>query len=578
MASTLNLGTVKTPGVYIDEMSLFPPSVAQVDTAIPAFIGPTRQHRKDGQSVQGQPVRIASMVEYRSYFGGAPDRNLAVTIDAAHKVQNVQAAASPYLYDSLQLYFANGGEKCYVVSTGTYNDPLTDATPFTDALTALAKFDEPTLIVMPDAVRLPDGQLATVQQAALSHCHSMQDRFAILDVKMANPYAPQATNVQAETEAFRENVSDYPNYGAAYYPYLQTNLPLTVSLNTLAVTSPDGNSFEQATAHENNGPLVQLAKGLSQDLGTVQAFLPNASEFAGQSGIDKKTYLQVQSGLFNNLTFDGADALVTDYKNGSAALHTAIDNLSVGAADFDAQADSLFSQLNSGRISLVGKMEQQLASKLAELKSKSPVYAAIVAAAEAQGAIVPPSGAVAGAYARTDADRGVWKSPANVGLSYVAGPVVRLTDSEQENLNVDVVAGKSINAIRAFTGKGTLVWGGRTLAGSDNEWRYVAVRRFFLMAEESIKKATAQFVFEANDANTWVRVRAMIENFLTLQWRAGALAGVKAENAFFVRVGLGQTMTPQDVLNGFMIIEIGMAVVRPAEFIVLRFSHKMQEA
>ena len=98
------------------------------------------------------------------------------------------------------------------------------------------------------------------------------------------------------------------------------------------------------------------------------------------------------------------------------------------------------------------------------------------------------------------------------------------------------------------------------------------------MVEESTKKASAQFVFEPNDANTWVKVKAMIENFLTIQWRDGALMGAKAEDAFFVKVGLGETMTQDDVLNGKMIVEIGMAAVRPAEFIILRFSHKMIES
>jgi phage tail sheath protein FI len=149
---------------------------------------------------------------------------------------------------------------------------------------------------------------------------------------------------------------------------------------------------------------------------------------------------------------------------------------------------------------------------------------------------------------------------------------------DQEDLNVDPGSGKSINAIRSFTGKGTLVWGARTLAGNDNEWRYVSVRRFFNMVEESSKKATAQFVFEPNDANTWVKVRAMIENYLTILWRQGALAGAKPEQAFFVKVGIGQTMTAQDILEGRMIVEIGMAAVRPAEFIILRFMHKMQES
>jgi uncharacterized protein len=145
-------------------------------------------------------------------------------------------------------------------------------------------------------------------------------------------------------------------------------------------------------------------------------------------------------------------------------------------------------------------------------------------------------------------------------------------------MNIDADTGKSVNAIRAFSGKGILVWGGRTLDGNSNEWRYISVRRFFIMVEESVKKATAQFVFEPNDANTWVKIRAMIENYLTLLWRQGALAGAKPEHAFFVKVGLGQTMSAIDILEGRLIVEIGMAAVRPAEFIILRFMHKMQES
>jgi phage tail sheath protein FI len=141
-----------------------------------------------------------------------------------------------------------------------------------------------------------------------------------------------------------------------------------------------------------------------------------------------------------------------------------------------------------------------------------------------------------------------------------------------------VNAGRSINAIRTFVGRGTRVWGARTLAGNDNEWRYINVRRFFNFAEESIKKATNQFVFEPNDANTWTRVRSMIENFLIVQWRAGALQGATPEAAFYVRVGLNQTMTALDILEGRMIVEVGMAVVRPAEFIILQFIQKMPES
>jgi phage tail sheath protein FI len=191
---------------------------------------------------------------------------------------------------------------------------------------------------------------------------------------------------------------------------------------------------------------------------------------------------------------------------------------------------------------------------------------------------LPPSAAIAGIYAQVDADRGVWKAPANVGMNAVIKPTIEYTNTANDQLNVDPTAGKSINAIRPFVGKGTLVWGARTLAGNDNEWRYVNVRRFFIFVEESTKKATEQFTFEPNDANTWVKVQAMIENFLTTQWRAGALQGIKPEHAFYVAVGLGKTMTPLDILEGRMIVEIGMAVVRPAEFIILRFSHKLAES
>lgn len=189
---------------------------------------------------------------------------------------------------------------------------------------------------------------------------------------------------------------------------------------------------------------------------------------------------------------------------------------------------------------------------------------------------MPPSPAIAGVYARVDTNRGVWKSPANVSLNRITAPAVKLTISENDRLNVDS-SGKSINAIRSFTGKGTLVWGARTLDGGSNEWRYISVRRFFNMVEDSVKNASARYVFEANDANTWIKVKSMIENFLTRQWRSGALMGAKPEDAFYVQIGLGKTMTQEDVLEGKMIIEIGMAVVRPAEFIVLRFSHKMME-
>jgi uncharacterized protein len=190
--------------------------------------------------------------------------------------------------------------------------------------------------------------------------------------------------------------------------------------------------------------------------------------------------------------------------------------------------------------------------------------------------ILPPSPAIAGVMCVVDKTRGVWKAPANVSLVGVTDPTERLSDAQNALLNVDSGTGKSINAIRAFNGKGTLVWGARTMDGNDNEWRYIPVRRLFNMMEESISQAMEVHVFSPNDHQTWAHVKGSIENFLLDLWKQGALAGAKPEQAFRVRVGLDQTMTSLDILEGRLIVEVAVAAVRPAEFIILRFSHLLQ--
>jgi len=617
--ATLNLGTVKTPGVYIDEMSLFPPSVAQVDTAIPAFIGPTEF--SDG-TTQFIPTRIGSMAEYRRIFGGGPSRQITVSLDERNTVVSVAQGTSStqpqYLHDSLLMYFSNGGEKCYIVSTGTYNqDPSNDG-PYITALNALTKFDEPTLIVMPDATRLDATYFKNVQVAALAHCKKMQDRFAVLDVKMSTTATSVDLTTTGPAATFRSAVgTSNLEYGAAYYPYLRTSLPVSIaypslSIQKVGVPVPNISTLIPEAGEARSSALALEA--VKTDLGHVNALLITSSKSdafyalngplsnganivydsaAPTSALTKRGYMLARLAEFylstsaSNIPSTGNALLDTSliatygtYVTTTAtALKTEIETLLGNTTDDQVRASQIFAKLTNYLQGFSDKVALRLQSAEADLRSKSTLYANIAKAAESQAVVLPPSGAIAGVYARTDGERGVWKSPANASLNYVTAPIVTVTDAEQDTLNVDAEGnGKSINAIRAFSGKGTLVWGARTLAGSSQEWRYVSVRRFFIMAEESIRKATAQFVFEANDANTWVRLRTMIENFLTLQWRAGALAGAKPEQAFFVRVGLGQTMTPQDVLDGFMIIEIGMAVVRPAEFIVLRFSHKMQQA
>jgi uncharacterized protein len=498
MASITEL---KTPGVYIHEVATFPPSIAAVGTGIPAFIGYT-QIAEDSlkRTLHNIPTRISSMNEYVTYFGGAdvePDGVLEVTIkekvdkdDKSVSITSLTVVidevkrSNHIMYFSLQLYFANGGGPCYIISVGDYTkaevsngDTADPAKPgFLYGLAALRNEDEPTLIVIPEAKYLNTvDEYKQLQNESLTQCKELQDRFTIMDV-----YYDSTKKLDEQTKTFREAISGNPlelRYGAAYFPDVETVF-----------------DFNYDEAKVNIKHLVTKIKG-------------------------DGTEVPEDKGDLNDTKING---------------------------DVKTKRSSLYERI---------KLELQNHSMR-----------------------LPVSSAIAGVYASVDRDRGVWKAPANVSLNAVVKPSIKISDEQQENMNVDASSGKSINAVRSFIGKGTLVWGARTLNGNDNEWRYIPVRRLFIMVEESVKKASFPFVFEPNDANTWVRVRAMIENFLTLLWRDGALAGTKPEQAFYVKVGLNQTMSSIDILEGRMIVEIGMAAVRPAEFIVLKFSHKMQES
>jgi len=187
---------------------------------------------------------------------------------------------------------------------------------------------------------------------------------------------------------------------------------------------------------------------------------------------------------------------------------------------------------------------------------------------------LPPSAGLAGVYCMVDNQVGVFKAPANLSLNSVIRPAVNITQEEQEDLNVPL-NGKAVNAIRNFPGQGVLIWGARTLDGNSPDWRYVSVRRTIIYIEQSIKYAIKPYVFEPNDANTWLTVKSMISNFLTNVWQSGGLAGGTPADAFGVNIGLGSTMTPVDILNGVMNITVTIAVTRPAEFMVITLQQKM---
>lgn len=505
----------KTPGVYIEEKNAFPNSVVAPETAIPVFIGYTEMAIYEGISLLNKPTRINSLVEYVQLFGKGfqakytlvdADPNLpqdTFDLNGNLKALHINEDNTAYLFNSIRLFYANGGGACYILSVGTYsvtNDTTNQIQhePFTiqvedfigsdtkeGAFEILKRELEPTLLVMPDAIALGEVCYSQIYTKALLHCAEMQLRMAILD--LINP--PSAAASADIVQTFRDQIGMQGlSYGAAYYPWLHTSM---VSSNEV--------NFENLDA--------------SVDLENV---LPN-TELAA---ID----------------------LVKKFK---------------ATVDPDINAKQQFHQ---------------------QLTAMSPTYATIMEKILHTFNQLPPSGAIAGVYTMIDNSRGVWKAPANVSMNGVIGLSLKMSDDEQQSLNIDVNTGKSINAIRQFTGKGFLVWGARTLDGNSQEWRYINVRRTIIMIEQSIKLAMRAYVFEPNNANTWITVKSMITLFLTNLWNQGALAGTKPEHAFFVNVGLGATMSDQDILDGKMILTVGVALARPAEFIIISLEQQMQKS
>lgn len=185
--------------------------------------------------------------------------------------------------------------------------------------------------------------------------------------------------------------------------------------------------------------------------------------------------------------------------------------------------------------------------------------------------LVPPGGHTLGVYARTDTERGVYKAPANETVRGALALAADINDATQGDLNP-----KGVNVIRSFPGRGIRIWGARTLS-SNGLWKYVSVRRLFIFLERSIYEGTQWVVFEPNDPRLWARVTDTVRLFLRGQWRNGALHGRTEEQAFFVTCN-ESTMSQDDIMNGRLICEIGIAPVRPAEFVIFRIFQHTAEA
>ena len=527
-----------TPGVYIEEVNAFPGSVVEVATAIPAFIGYTEKASDNGKSLLNQPVRITSMQEFHERFGMRFDSKFELTlvkseddkkpvdpntVEGKHHMEmglnilkiDIKEEYDLLFYNSLRLFYLNGGSTCYIVSVGLFDKK--DGIKINDelligALEPLKKEQEPTMIIIPEAVKVGE-KCYDVYKQVLAHCKNMQSRVAILDVYNGDE-AVFKGNVDKTVDKFRNSIgSEFLDYAAAYHPWLQTNIVSDRDITFL--------NF----ADEEEKAIAKLKELVTEKEATeiINNYPANKADLETMFSKDKPDLKENEK------------ALKTYKKNKEQNLHQG-------------------------------------------LWATSPTYKNILSKLREVLNLLPPSSAMAGVYTMVDNNRGVWKSPANISLNGVIKPSTTISHEDQELLNVDAIGGKSINAIRTFPGLGTLVWGGRTLDGNSLDWRYINVRRTMIMLEQSIKLALRAYVFEPNDANTWVTVKSMIVNFLTDKWKQGALAGSSPEDAFDVQIGLGATMTGIDILEGRMLISIKLAIVRPAEFIVVTFEQQMQKS
>ncbi len=523
----MSLSNRKIPGVYINEVNEFPNSVVAVNTAVPAFIGYTPQASYEGKSHINVAKKVRSFVEFQSIYcypdPKAPNPaakqyhpnyylKKQVSIPNAGHFVHIgndyysiipDASTIYYLYNSIKLFFDNGGEDCYIVSVGTYglpfgrpmdnpNVPLINPNVKLDELLAgielLEREEEPTMYLVPEATLLSADNNGTLMKMMLSQNSEMQTAISIFDIIGGN--APDPITYYDDITAFRSNIgTEGLDFGTAYYPFLGTTVMQTDDLDY-------NNLF--------GGDTKQLKPILSP------VTRPNATV----------------NTILANIESPPAEPLTAN-------------------------------QYNSALI------------------AASSEYSEIIKKVLLLANILPPSGAMAGVITSTDKSRGVWKAPANISLTGVASLTINISSAQHEDLNVDALTGKSINAIRSFTGRGILVWGARTLDGNSLDWRYINVRRTSTMLEQSCRQAIRAYVFAPNNKNTWEAVKSMIGSFLADIWRQGGLMGAKPTDAFNVSCGLGTTMTPDDILRGYMNVTVHVALVRPAEFIVFSIQQQM---
>jgi len=507
------MAEIEFPGVFISETGASVRVIAGVETAFPVFVGHTETAEMDGRPVTLVPTRIGSLTDYRRIFGGP--------CKIPFKVQEEIGGAAD---------FASAGRSYALIPERKFN--LCDSVRL-----FYANGGAHCYIVSAGSYADDPAQRAAALQAGLAAVHDLAGPTMLV--------IPEAT------------LLDLSDCRALQQAMLQQCFDRQDRVAILDVIGTE-RSFPSADQQAVNAWLHGCITGFRQGLPAA----PDTLKFGAAYAPFLETTV-VDSGEFSFDNFDSASQPVV-----TAVLESQIE-LRYPAPDpagesLKADLRAIWSADPPARKAFGQKLAAQL-----------PLLPQIFATMAARRGTLPPSPAIAAVYTTNDQRFGVWKAPANVALVAVTGSTLPINDAMLGDLDLPP-DGLSVNPIRYFPGRGTLVWGARTLDGNSSEERYVSVRRFLIYIEQSVRAALAELVFEPNTGPTWLAVTAMVDNFLLGLWRQGSLVGDRPNTAFWVRCGLNSTMTPQDLLDGRLNVEIGLALVRPAEFVVLRIGQWLQ--
>lgn len=506
-----------SPGVYVEEVDKGTKPIEAVGTAVAAFIGYTEKavDSRNGvdTSLLGKPTLVTNWSQYVQKFGGP--------------------VSGAYLPDAVYGYFNNGGGNCYIVSIKT-----------------LSTSDDPSMVTSA-RVSLPsaDGKAGNLLEVTSRQGGPIGNDVSVTvkpnPAEGAKDFTLIVSVKDQPVETFEGLTTGKGDNNVETVVRTKSKL-VDVKVVGKAELAPAGGSFALS------GGAVQT-KAI-----TLKDYQGSVDERSGMGGLE----------ALDDVTMVCVPDLMTSYEAGEIDLK-GVQAVQQAVIDYCENVRYCFAILDCPP-KLMPQEMKGFRLNVNYDSTRAALYYPWIEVADMTGAngrtrMVPPSGHMAGVYARSDATRGVHKAPANEIVRGVLGLEVKVTKGEHDLLNP-----VGVNVIRSFPGRGIRVWGARTLS-SDASWRYINVRRLFSMVEESVERGTQWVVFEPNDAQLWARVRRDINAFLTMVWRSGALFGATPEKAFYVKCD-AETNPPEARDLGQLVVEIGMCPVKPAEFVIFRFS------